>query len=191
MRKRISNQYLQYHIYSHKSRWLREIADTTFKSSVSEHERSMLQLACNSLVYNDSVYRFMASGIAATQIGSKHRFIVTAKLQSSYSSKASGVDMQVLLNPEITDRSAEMQDSLEGCLSFEPYQCYVPRHKQIEIKYLDIQSGLYVKETVSGEYANVVQHEIDHLDGVTMIDRSTKTIVNPFWPQEKRNRKLR
>ena len=42
MRKKVINKYLQYHIYSHKSRWLTEIADIPFKPDITEHEKAML-----------------------------------------------------------------------------------------------------------------------------------------------------
>lgn len=79
----------------------------------------------------------------------------------------------VILNPEITQRSAEMVDGAEGCLSLPGYAGNVLRHRAVTVKALNRQ-GRPIKIKAHGWLARIFQHEIDHLDGVLFIDRASQ-----------------
>jgi peptide deformylase len=84
--------------------------------------------------------------------------------------------LYVIINPDITARSEEMVDGIEGCLSVPGYAGNVLRHEAITVKALN-RRGQSVKIKAHGWLARIFQHEIDHLDGVLYIDKATKV-----WP---------
>ncbi len=76
----------------------------------------------------------------------------------------------ILLNPEITNYSRQTESGEEGCLSFPGMSGPVPRARTIDLRFMDLDG--HVRELVlSGFLARVVQHEVDHLNGVLFIDR--------------------
>jgi peptide deformylase len=79
----------------------------------------------------------------------------------------------VIVNPEIVDRSTEMVDGSEGCLSLPGYAGSVMRHKAVTVKALN-RRGKPIKIKAQDWLARIFQHEIDHLDGVLFIDRATQ-----------------
>src|SRR5947207_4573343 len=109
-------------------------------------------------------------GIAAPQIGSSLRVIFL---------RLPGEDAWPLANPEITWRSAEKIVVWDACLSFLSIFMQVERHRDITVRYQDLQG--HTSQVEAGEDRNLselLQHEIDHLDGILAIDRvaDTKTI---------------
>jgi peptide deformylase len=77
-----------------------------------------------------------------------------------------------MVNPEIVDRSEEMVTVWDGCLSFLSIFCQVPRHEWVEVRYQDLQ-GVTRELHADGDLAELLQHEIDHLDGILTVDRMT------------------
>ena len=99
-------------------------------------------------------------GLAATQIGVSKRVFVMA---------ISDWQRQCF-NPEITAASPESVDMEEGCLSFPGDRCIIKRPEWVDVRYQDHQ-GVWHSERLSGLAAKCFQHELDHLDGITMWDR--------------------
>ena len=108
-------------------------------------------------------------GLAAPQIGKNIRLIVI-------NTKDGHVCM---INPEITKKSWVKEWGEEGCLSVPGVFGQVKRHKKINCQYLD-KTGKEIKIIVYGLMARVIQHEIDHLDGVLFIDKAK--IVERIMP---------
>jgi peptide deformylase len=81
--------------------------------------------------------------------------------------------LYVILNPEITARSEEQVEGVEGCLSIPGYAGTVLRHAAVTVRALNRQ-GRPIKIKAQGWLARIFQHEIDHLDGVLFIDRASK-----------------
>ena len=110
-------------------------------------------------------------GLAAPQVGALQRLIVVEVLNDE-----EYPDMQVgfyqLVNPEIVRISKDVEEGLEGCLSIPGYTADVERFVAVEVRALD-RSGKPVKIKAHGFLARVLQHEIDHLDGVLYLDRLT------------------
>lgn len=102
-------------------------------------------------------------GIASPQVGRNIRAVVVT---------LSG-EVSCLINPEITKTSAAMIESEEGCLSVPGIYGLVERHKRITLKALN-RHGRKVELDLRNFDAIVVQHEIDHLDGVLFIDKMKK-----------------
>ena len=113
-----------------------------------------------------ATHRF-GRGIAAPQIGTSARMIYI---------KPNGLG--ALLNPKITKRSKGTIQLWDDCFSFPDLLVRVRRHRAIEVTYVD-EEGAKKKMKATGALSELLQHEIDHLDGVLAIDRaiSTKAIV--------------
>ena len=106
-------------------------------------------------------------GLAAPQVGVALRVIVVDALIDD-EDKESGVQLQ-LVNPEILKREGE-QIGEEGCLSIPGYLGIVKRAMHVTVRATN-RKGKEVKIKASKNLARVLQHEIDHLDGVLFTDR--------------------
>ncbi len=76
----------------------------------------------------------------------------------------------VMINPKITSRSREKILFEEGCLSLPGEFFLIERSERVTVRYED-EHGVEVKKRASGLFAIVVQHEVDHLDGILIADR--------------------
>ena len=106
-------------------------------------------------------------GLAAPQIGVSRRVLVYGMRDDD--------EVHVLVNPELVERSDETEVESEGCLSLLGGEVTVPveRHERVVARGLD-ESGEPVEVEAAGLEARVIQHELDHLDGVLIIDRAPK-----------------
>ena len=111
----------------------------------------------------DTMYQEDGVGLAAPQVGVSKRIIVV-------SPNARRGEERVYINPEIIESSPEKEIGLEGCLSLPGISCEVQRSKKIKFKALDL-NGVEQAEELLNFPARVIQHEIDHLNGVLIIDR--------------------
>jgi peptide deformylase len=116
----------------------------------------------------ETMYDAPGIGLAAVQIGVLQRLIVidTAKQDETPAPL-------VLINPEITWKSEELSSYEEGCLSIPDYYEEVRRPERIRVKFLD-RDGTPQEIEADGLLATVVQHEVDHLDGVLFVDHISK-----------------
>lgn len=114
-------------------------------------------------------------GIAAPQVGENSRLIVVDCRHSQRPCKNHG--LLCMANPRIIQAEGEALGR-EGCLSVPDWVGVVPRAKSIRVVY-DDESGESQAIDAEGFEARVIQHEIDHLDGILFIDRvvSTKELV--------------
>ncbi len=81
-----------------------------------------------------------------------------------------GMSPVVVINPEITPIGSAMEEDWEGCLSIPDIRGRVPRAAKIRVRALD-RNGRPLALTADGFPARVIQHEVDHLDGVLFFDR--------------------
>ena len=75
----------------------------------------------------------------------------------------------VLINPEIIEKSEEVKEDWEGCLSIPGIECLVPRHSEIKVKYTSLNGKLH-ERLMQNTLSRVMQHEIDHMDGKFMTE---------------------
>lgn len=108
-------------------------------------------------------------GLAAPQVGLSQRLIVFY-VPESRAEDQTVLPLQVLINPEFTPLGDALVDGLEGCLSLPGLRGMVPRWQRIGYRGLGLD-GKLVEREAAGFHARVVQHEIDHLDGVMYLDR--------------------
>ena len=119
-------------------------------------------------------------GLAAPQIGKNIQLIAISIEYLNSSNKSIKEDL-VLVNPKITEESAKKcyLSSGEGCLSVDkPHQGYVYRSYKIKVKAFSLLDNKEVEFIATGYKAVVLQHEIDHLNGILFYDRIN--VFNPF-----------
>ena len=104
-------------------------------------------------------------GLAAPQVGIGRRIFVMKIYGQEYT----------CCNPEITDSSKEHIVMREGCLSFPNDVTVISRPCWIKIKYQDVQ-GNVIEQQLDGLAARCFQHELDHLNGITMHDRQEQQL---------------
>ena len=104
-------------------------------------------------------------GLSAPQVGINLRVIV---IQLMSAGKLVG-PVQEMINPVITNYSDDTMEYEEGCLSIPGEYIRINRPRSIHVKFQTL-SGKYKKWFLKGLEARIVQHEIDHLDGVLMTD---------------------
>lgn len=113
-------------------------------------------------------------GLAAPQIGVPLRVAVIRPPQFALKSLFKPMESElVLINPVITPGSKQIRYGLEGCLSISNACRFVPRFKSIQVNYID-QNGHPQEKLFSDFTAVIVQHEVDHLDGILFTDISSK-----------------
>jgi peptide deformylase len=112
------------------------------------------------------------AGLAGPQVFSSRRVFLAGVLPPSGEDAPPGVE--VFINPRITALSPEAALAWEGCLSFPELLVLVERHSRVRIDYLNRQGEARTLE-LEGRPARVVQHELDHLDGVLTLDRAPST----------------
>ncbi|MBV9818623.1 MAG: peptide deformylase [Solirubrobacterales bacterium] len=105
-------------------------------------------------------------GLAATQVGILHRVLVYRVHQQS--------PVSALVNPEIEWSGSGLETAEEGCLSLPSVHVDVERPIHVRVRAHD-EHGEPITVEASGLEARVIQHEIDHLDGVLVLDRVSRS----------------
>jgi len=107
-----------------------------------------------------------AVGLAANQIGLDLRLFVMS---------VDGIS-RCCFNPEIMLASPKSVTMAEGCLSFIGKQCIIQRPEQIQVRYQN-HDGSWVENCLSALESRVFQHELDHLNGITMWHRKNEQTI--------------
>lgn len=119
------------------------------------------------------MYAFHGVGLAANQVGMLERMIVVDVIGQPL----------VMFNPKITQFSYEQRVKYEGCLSIPGLQKMVKRYRYVSVSYLDLEwkeqtldllspnEKRMAEQTDFEMISRIIQHEIDHLDGILIIDR--------------------
>jgi peptide deformylase len=113
----------------------------------------------------DTMRHANGAGLAAPQIGESLRLVIFGFEHNERYPEAPAVPPTVLVNPLLTPLDADMEEDWEGCLSVPGMRGLVPRHARLRYRGFDA-SGKAIDRTVDGFHARVVQHEVDHLDGI-------------------------
>ena len=116
----------------------------------------------------ETMHEHRGVGLAAPQIGLLRRFIVIGLAEGMEEDGSPAVEL-ALVNPEIV-RASGRQVVTEGCLSIPNWYGEVPRAKHVTVKARDLNDK-EVRIKASGYLASILQHEIDHLDGILFLDR--------------------
>lgn len=127
------------------------------------------------LDWEDSRPHEISAALAAVQIDALQRVVI---VRSEFEDKANR-EFTALINPEIVKYEGEIVADYEGCLSVSQVYGKVPRHTKIRVKALD-QNGTEIRFRAEGFLARVIQHEIDHTNGIVFIDH-IKEVEDGFY----------
>lgn len=121
----------------------------------------------------ETMYEGKGIGLAANQVGVLKRLCIV-----DITPAGGNTPLIALINPEIIEK-AGAAESEEGCLSVPDYRAIVKRPERILVRCIDIR-GKLIEIEASGLLSRVIQHEIDHLDGVLFVDRLSPMKRNFF-----------
>lgn len=141
---------------------VRKFGDPVLRTRAREVDRFDDALAREVETMGELMNDALGVGLAATQVGILHRVLVYRVQQDS--------PVAALVNPEIEWAGSEREALEEGCLSLPGVHADVERSVHVRVRARDAQGKAIVVEA-SGLEARVIQHEIDHLDGVLLLDR--------------------
>jgi peptide deformylase len=113
----------------------------------------------------DTMQSLNGAGLAAPQIGVGLRVVIFGFEVNPRYPEADAVPFTVLINPVLTPLGEEQDEGWEGCLSVPGMRGLVPRYRHLRYTGVDA-AGAPIDRTVSDFHARVVQHEVDHLDGI-------------------------
>ncbi|MCX7102898.1 MAG: peptide deformylase [Methylobacter sp.] len=131
------------------------------------HDSAVLQLIA---LMQSTLATTSGVGIAAPQIGYSKQIIIVASRPTPRYPLAPLMEPTVMINPCFEALSGEKLKDWEGCLSIPGIRALVPRYVEIIITYTD-QNGALVRTGLSGFVARIFQHEFDHLQGETYLDK--------------------
>jgi peptide deformylase len=146
-------------------RHVRKFGDPVLRASAVAVERFDDALKAEVERMGELMHDALGVGLAATQLGILHRVLV-------YRAYADD-PLTALVNPVLEWKSEELAAAEEGCLSLPGVHVEVERPAQVRVRALD-ETGHRREIEAEGLEARVIQHEIDHLDGVLILDRITR-----------------
>ena len=124
----------------------------------------------------ETMYEERGVGLAAEQVGRTERlFVIDIPPESDMddAGQRENPDIampMVLINPKVTGPTEDVQVGPEGCLSFPDIFANVERWYEIDAEYMDLE-GHIRKIPAKGLLSRAIQHELDHLDGILLVDR--------------------
>ncbi|MGH2863922.1 MAG: peptide deformylase [Solirubrobacteraceae bacterium] len=146
-------------------RHVRKFGDPVLRATALPVERYDEGLKREVQQMGELMHDALGVGLAATQLGVLHRLLVY---------KAYADDpVTALVNPVLEWASDERELGEEGCLSLPGVHVEVERHLQVRVRARD-ETGKQVEVEAEGLEARVIQHEIDHLNGVLILDRISR-----------------
>ncbi len=115
----------------------------------------------------DTLYKANGCGLAAVQVGVLRRVVIIETEEGK---------LYEMINPEIIERSDELQHELEGCLSLPGRWGITERPQKVTVKAMD-RNGNYYTVTGTDLLARAICHETDHLDGVLYSDKAVRMLT--------------
>jgi peptide deformylase len=144
---------------------VRKLGDPVLRAKALAVERFDETLAQEVERMGALMHDALGVGLAATQLGVLHRVLV-------YSAYADD-PLTALVNPVIEWRSEELESAMEGCLSLPGVHVEVERAARVRVTAQD-ERGEPLEIEAEGLPARVIQHEVDHLDGILILDRISR-----------------
>lgn len=146
-------------------RHVRKLGDPVLRTRAVPVERFDEELRVEAQRMDELMQAALGIGLAATQVGILHRLLV----YRAYSDDPT----TVLVNPVLDWASDERESAEEGCLSLPGVHVEVERPARVRVRGRDV-AGEELEIEAEGLEARVIQHEIDHLDGILILDRISR-----------------
>ncbi len=133
---------------------------------ITDETKQLLEdMRSSALDWEDSRPHEIAVALAAVQIDRLERVVI---VRADFDDK-NNREFVVLINPEVVKLEGNVVTDHEGCLSVKNLYGSVPRHDKIRVKAID-ESGHEVRVKAEGFLARILQHEIDHTNGICFVD---------------------
>ena len=149
----------------HALRFVRKLGDPVLRAKALPVERFDEALQREVERMGELMHDALGVGLAATQLGVLHRVLVYRAYPED--------PLTALINPVIEWRSEELELAEEGCLSLPGVHVEVERAARVRVRAQD-PHGDALEVEADGLTARVIQHEVDHLDGVLILDRISR-----------------
>ncbi|HEX8714002.1 MAG TPA: peptide deformylase [Solirubrobacteraceae bacterium] len=149
----------------HALRFVRKLGDPVLRAKALSVERFDEALRREVERMGELMHDALGVGLAATQLGVLHRVLVYRAYPED--------PLTALVNPVIEWRSDELETAEEGCLSLPGVHVAVERPARVRVHAQDVD-GAQLEIEAEGLPARVIQHEVDHLDGVLILDRISR-----------------
>jgi peptide deformylase len=146
-------------------RLVRKFGDPVLRASALPVERFDGDLVSEARRMGELMHDALGIGLAATQVGVLHRVLVYKAYEED--------PLTVLVNPVVEWTSEELEVADEGCLSLPGVHVEVERPARVRVRAQD-EHGEPLEIEADGLRARVIQHEVDHLDGVLILDRISR-----------------
>jgi peptide deformylase len=143
-------------IITHPDKTLYQVAEPVDIAKISEYQQ-LIKHMINTVRFHNGL------GLASPQVGVSKRIIVWLNAEK---------EPMVYINPEISDQKGKIKTE-EGCLSIPNYRRIIKRSRVIDVEYYD-KAGNRIIERLENMDAVIVQHEIDHLNGITILSKRKK-----------------
>jgi peptide deformylase len=146
-------------------RHVRKLGDPVLRSTALPVDRFDEALAAEIERMGELMHDALGVGLAANQVGVLHRVLIYRTYEED--------PLTALVNPVIEWSSEELEASEEGCLSLPGVHVEVERAAGIRVRAQD-ETGATLQIEAEGLVARIIQHEIDHLDGILILDRISR-----------------
>lgn len=154
----------------------REVRDDEFGPALAEHFENMAE----------TMYAAPGVGLAAPQINDSRQILVADPgFDGEDGDATKGDHLVYMANPVIISRSEETVTSSEACLSLPDYAQEVRRSREIVVRFKDA-AGTVFENTYTDFPAVVIQHEIDHLEGITLLEHSSRFKRNRYLKKQRK-----
>jgi peptide deformylase len=144
---------------------VRKLGDPVLRATALPVERFDVDLQAEIERMGVLMHDALGVGLAATQLGVLHRVLVFRAYPED--------PLTALVNPEMTWMSEELETAEEGCLSLPSVHVEVERSARVHVQARDA-NGEEIELDAEGLEARIIQHEIDHLNGVLILDRISR-----------------
>lgn len=135
-------------------------------SVINEDVEALIkEMEAATLDWEDNRAHEVGVALAAVQINDLRRVVI---IRDNFDDK-NNRNFQVLINPAITKYEGNVEEDYEGCLSIKDVYGKVPRHTKVRVKALNL-AGEEIRIKAEGFLARVLQHEIDHTNGIVFVD---------------------
>jgi peptide deformylase len=154
----------------------RDVRDDEFGAALAELFENMAE----------TMYAAPGVGLAAPQVGDSRRILVADPgFDGEEAEDTKGQQLVYMANPVILSRSDDTITWSEACLSVPDYSQDIRRSKEIVVRYQDA-TGTVHERTYTEFPAVVIQHEMDHLEGITLLEHSTRFKRNRYIKRQKK-----
>ena len=153
--------------------------DILRKKSVEAFDLKEAEKISKNLIDTLNNSKIPGAGLSAPQIGINKRIFIARKFFNEDENNSNYIDY-IIINPILKNKSKEKTKSLEACLSIDDAYGFVERYKKVGIVYTNLDGKKQILKT-GGFLSCVIQHELDHLNGILFID---KLIDNKIYTEK-------